>query len=82
MKEPEEALAILENGQIELLLADVNMPGIKPADCTTLPVQNSAEPAMEIDAGKLDAPFSACTASAARPAQPVPPDPFAFAACI
>src|ERR1700733_7629013 len=28
----EEALALLENGQIELLLADVNMPGIKPAE--------------------------------------------------
>jgi len=29
---PEEALGILESGQTELLLADVNMPGIKPAD--------------------------------------------------
>jgi DNA-binding NtrC family response regulator len=28
----EEAIAILENGQIELLLADVNMPGVKPAE--------------------------------------------------
>ncbi len=29
---PEETLAQLENGQIELLLADINMPGIKPAE--------------------------------------------------
>ncbi len=29
---PEETLSQLENGQIELLLADINMPGIKPAD--------------------------------------------------
>src|SRR3954447_20779207 len=29
---PDEALAILDNGQIELLLADVNMTGIKPAE--------------------------------------------------
>src|ERR1700683_5021678 len=29
---PEEALALLENGQIELLLADVNMPGLRPAE--------------------------------------------------
>src|SRR3984957_17004285 len=29
---PEEAMAVLENGQIELLLADINMPGIKPAE--------------------------------------------------
>jgi two-component system response regulator AtoC len=29
---PEEALAQLDSGQIELLLADINMPGIKPAD--------------------------------------------------
>jgi two-component system, NtrC family, response regulator AtoC len=30
--DPEGALAILENGQIELLLADINMPGLKPAE--------------------------------------------------
>src|SRR5438105_7551484 len=29
---PEEAMAILEAGQIELLLADVNIPGVKPAE--------------------------------------------------
>ena len=29
---PEDAFAILESGQIEVLLADINMPGIKPAD--------------------------------------------------
>jgi DNA-binding NtrC family response regulator len=29
---PEDALAILESAQIELLLADINMPGVKPAD--------------------------------------------------
>ncbi len=29
---PAEALARLDSGQIELLLADINMPGIKPAD--------------------------------------------------
>lgn len=29
---PEDALAILEAGQTELLLADINMPGIKAAD--------------------------------------------------
>jgi DNA-binding NtrC family response regulator len=29
---PEEAMAILEAGQIELLLADVNMPDVKPAE--------------------------------------------------
>src|SRR3954471_24786222 len=29
---PEDALGILESAQIELLLADINMPGIKPAD--------------------------------------------------
>jgi len=29
---PEDAMAILEGGQTELLLADINMPGIKPAD--------------------------------------------------
>lgn len=29
---PEEATAQLENGQTELLIADINMPGIKPAD--------------------------------------------------
>jgi len=29
---PEDAMAILESGQTELLLADINMPGIKPAE--------------------------------------------------
>ena len=29
---PEDALGILESAQIELLLADINMPGVKPAD--------------------------------------------------
>src|SRR4051812_27408008 len=29
---PEDALSILESDQVELLLADINMPGIKPAD--------------------------------------------------
>lgn len=29
---PEDALNHLESGQIELLLADINMPGLKPAD--------------------------------------------------
>ena len=29
---PEEAMGILEAGQTELLLADINMPGIKPAE--------------------------------------------------
>src|SRR3954469_24554942 len=29
---PDDALGILESAQIELLLADINMPGIKPAD--------------------------------------------------
>ncbi len=29
---PEEALGIMENGQVDLLLADINLPGIKPAD--------------------------------------------------
>src|SRR5437588_1318292 len=29
---PDDALGILESNQIELLLADINMPGIKPAD--------------------------------------------------
>ena len=28
---PEDAVAILEAGQTELLLADINMPGIEPA---------------------------------------------------
>src|SRR5690349_131080 len=28
----ENALAILEAGQVELLLADINIPGIKPAE--------------------------------------------------
>src|SRR3954463_959631 len=30
--EPDDALSILESDQVELLLADINMPGIKPAD--------------------------------------------------
>src|SRR5205809_949134 len=30
--EPDNALSILESDQVELLLADINMPGIKPAD--------------------------------------------------
>src|SRR3954453_23531052 len=30
--DPEEALARLESNQAELLLADINMPGVKPAD--------------------------------------------------
>ena len=29
---PDDAMAQLENGQIELLLADINMPGMQPAD--------------------------------------------------
>ena len=29
---PEEALAVLEAGQAELLLADINVPGVKPAE--------------------------------------------------
>lgn len=29
---PDDAMAILESGQTELLLADINMPGIKPAE--------------------------------------------------
>src|SRR4051812_13490958 len=29
---PDDALSILESDQVELLLADINMPGIKPAD--------------------------------------------------
>src|ERR1700742_3761744 len=29
---PDDTLSQLENGQIELLLADINMPGIKPAE--------------------------------------------------
>ncbi|MDB5296065.1 MAG: Response regulator of zinc sigma-54-dependent two-component system [Phycisphaerales bacterium] len=29
---PEEAMAVLEAGQVELLLADINMPGVTPAD--------------------------------------------------
>ena len=29
---PDDALAIMESNPIELLLADINMPGIKPAD--------------------------------------------------
>jgi two-component system response regulator AtoC len=29
---PEDVLAQLENGQIELLIADINMPGVKPAE--------------------------------------------------
>jgi DNA-binding NtrC family response regulator len=29
---PDDAMAILDGGQTELLLADINMPGIKPAD--------------------------------------------------
>jgi DNA-binding NtrC family response regulator len=30
--DPQTALTLLEDGQIELLLADINMPGIKPAE--------------------------------------------------
>src|SRR5213075_743569 len=30
--EPDDAIAILESSPVELLLADINMPGIKPAD--------------------------------------------------
>ncbi len=30
--EPDEALSHLESGQVDLLLADVNIPGVKPAD--------------------------------------------------
>jgi DNA-binding response OmpR family regulator len=29
---PEEAVALMEAGQAELLLADVNIPGVKPAE--------------------------------------------------
>jgi DNA-binding NtrC family response regulator len=29
---PDDAIGILESNQIELLLADINMPGVKPAD--------------------------------------------------
>ncbi len=29
---PQDAISILENGQVEVLLADINMPGIKPVD--------------------------------------------------
>jgi DNA-binding NtrC family response regulator len=29
---PEDAFSILDGGQIEVLLADINMPGLKPAD--------------------------------------------------
>src|SRR5262249_16618077 len=57
-------------------------PGIRLADCTTLPAQNSAWPDIEIEGGKLAAPFIDCTASATRPAQPVPPEPNGLPACI
>jgi two-component system NtrC family response regulator len=29
---PDDAMAQLENGQIELLLADINMPGVQPTE--------------------------------------------------
>ena len=29
---PEDAFAVMESGQIEVLLADINMPGLKPAE--------------------------------------------------
>src|SRR6188768_4089147 len=29
---PEEALSLMEAGQVELLLADINIPGLKPAE--------------------------------------------------
>src|SRR3954466_8793205 len=29
---PDDAISILESSQTELLLADINMPGVKPAD--------------------------------------------------
>src|ERR1043166_44742 len=57
-------------------------PGIRLADSTRLRVQNSADPDIEIDGGKLVAAFNGCTASAMRPAQPVPPEPLGFAVCI
>ena len=57
-------------------------PGIRLADCTTLPAQNSALPAIEIDAGKREAMFSGCIWSTTRPPQPVPPDPAALPVCI
>ena len=60
----------------------MSKPGIKLADCTMLPAQNSAEPATEIAGGKVDDPFMGCTASETRPAQPVPPDPKGFPACM
>ncbi len=74
--------AVADAGKVLIPLGDRSKPGIRLADCTMLPVQKSAEPDIEIAAGKDDAPFMGCTASATRPAQPVPPEPFALPDCI
>src|SRR5947209_7804126 len=73
--------AAADAGHADMPSSVKSKPGIRLADCTTLPAQNKAEPDMEIDAGNVEDPFIGCTASAMRPAQPVPPDPFGFPAC-
>ena len=69
-------------GQADRPLAAMSKPGTRLADCTVLLAQNSAEPFIERLGGKRAAPLRTCTASALRPAQPVPPEPFGSPACI
>lgn len=54
-------------GQADMPSPRRSKPGIRLADCTTLPAQKSELPAIEIDAGKREPPFSDCNWSAARP---------------
>src|SRR5689334_5920289 len=57
-------------------------PGIRLADCTMLPLENSAGPETETDGGKLVPAFMADTASATRPAHPVDAELEGIPACI
>lgn len=50
-------------------------PGRRLVDCTRLAEQKSDGPAKEIPGGNVDAAFLARGVSAARPAQPEPPEP-------
>ena len=69
-------------GQKFIPPSDRSKPGTRLADCTVLPVQNNAGPAIDTDEGNVAAPFIACTASASRPAQPVPAPELGTPLCI
>src|SRR4051794_39527647 len=70
-------------GQIPLNpYACIPNPGIRLADCTMFPLENSAGPEHDTDGGKLAPAFMGETASATRPAHPVDAELDGIPACI